>query len=195
MISERIQAVMICIMFFFGCAERKPPPSNSLSLYWDQLEKTKSNDASTSNPEILEKAFLQFKDFYKVYSKDIIERDLRKLYAQNAYFRDPFNEVEGIDAIEKHFLASADTIDSCVFDIEEPVMSGHDVYCRWIMHLQLKRDKTKEITQTLGMSHVRFSNAGEIVFHVDYWDPSIAVYEKIPVLKRLVQFVRKRVSN
>lgn len=133
----------------------------------------------------------KFRRFYKVFSAAVIRAQIEGLYAPDAYFRDGFREVRGMDAIKTYFLNSTKTFKECIFDIQDVATRNGNYYFRWIMHLKLKRNP-EEILRIAGMSHVRFNAEGLVTFHQDYWDTGI-IYEEAPVLGRMITWIRKRI--
>jgi hypothetical protein len=133
----------------------------------------------------------KFRNFYKIFSASVIRAEIDGLYAPDAYFRDGFREVHGIDAIKAYFLNSTETFEECIFDIQDAAAHNGNYYFRWIMHLKLKRNP-KETLRVVGMSHVRFNAEGLVIFHQDYWDTSI-IYEEAPGLGRIITWIRKRI--
>ena len=133
-------------------------------------------------------ALERFEKFYQEFSEDVVRRDIRKVYAAEAYFRDPFKEVIGIDAIEEYFLNSAETVHECTFDITDVAVHEGNYYFRWTMHLVTKRYKDKPIDAP-GMSHVRFDENGMVTFHQDYWDAGV-VYEKVFLLGSVIRWIK-----
>ena len=138
-----------------------------------------------------EKSLQVFRDFYRAFSEDKIRGSLADLYSREAYFRDGFREVRGIDAIESYFLSSTESFHECTFDIQDVAENGGNYYFRWVMTLVLKRDKDNPL-RAVGMSHVRFDDTGKIIFHQDYWDTSL-VYEQVPLLGRIITWIRSRI--
>lgn len=136
-------------------------------------------------------AIARFTDFYRVYSAEVIKSRVRELYAANAYFRDPFREVIGIEEIEPYFLSSTKAVHLCTFDISEVAVKNGNYYFRWVMNLTLKRNMEKTL-QAVGMSHVRFGRDGKVTFQQDYWDINV-LYEELPVIRYIVKRVKKSV--
>ncbi|MBN2687499.1 MAG: nuclear transport factor 2 family protein [Deltaproteobacteria bacterium] len=161
--------------------------------YYEALKKTDPQQISYVKAESDEekKALHQFRDFYEVFSEEKIRSSVRGLYREDAYFRDGFREVQGIDAIEEYFVSSTEAFLECRFDIQDVAVRDGNYYFRWIMTLVLKRNKDDPL-ETAGMSHVRFDEKGKIIFHQDYWDTGI-IYEKIPVLGPIITWIRQRV--
>jgi limonene-1,2-epoxide hydrolase len=137
------------------------------------------------------KAIEKFYDFYKVFSGDVIRKAIKDVYAENAYFRDGFREVQGVENLEKYFLSSTETFHECTFDIQDVASHEGNYYYRWVMNLVLKRNKDEKL-QAVGMSHVRYDKNGKIIFHQDYWDTGV-IFEKIPVLGPIITWIRNRI--
>ncbi len=174
-----------------GCAH-KAQEGVEMIRYEKALAETvpaKAGMLQPGSPEERE-AVARFKEFYKVFSAEVIRKSLRGLYADGAYFRDGFKEVVGIEAMETYFLNSAEGVQSCTFDIRETSVHEGNYYFRWIMDLTMKRSPNDPI-RTVGMSHVRFDRSGKVSFHQDYWDTG-AVYEKIPVLGAVIRWIKAK---
>ena len=69
-------------------------------------------------------------------------------------------------------------------------ISGAQACLRWIYWLEL-RGKPVSIE---GCSWLCFDAAGYIVDHRDYWDAAEELYEKIPVLSWLMQWLRRKIA-
>ena len=137
-------------------------------------------------------ALARFREFYEVYSAERIRAGVRALYAPDAYFGDPFKSVQGLDAIERYFLKMAEPIQECTFAIDRCDGAGGEYYCTWEMHL-LSRAAPRKPVRVLGISHVRFSTDGQVVFQQDYWDTG-AVLDVLPVVGRLTRHVKRRLQ-
>ncbi len=161
--------------------------------YEQALQETDSRHVATLKPGSAEeeKALQAFRDFYRVFSGEKIRASLADLYSRDAYFRDGFREVRGVDAIESYFLSSTESFHECTFHIQDVAENGGNYYFRWVMTLVLKRDRDNPF-QAVGMSHVRFDDTGKIIFHQDYWDTGI-IYEKVPLLGRIITWIRNRI--
>lgn len=137
-------------------------------------------------------AIARFVDFYREYTAAHVHAHVREVYAEDAFFRDAFREVQGIDAIEEYFARAARSADLVRFEIESVAEADGNYYVRWVMKYQATRDATEPLDEALGVSHVRFDPAGKVVFQQDYMDPARAVYEKVPLLGWILYKIRSR---
>jgi len=175
-----------------GCAAGKNQEGYGMENYIRALETTDPQTTETIQPdsETEKNAIDRFKSFYAVFSADIIKNNVRNVYAETAYFRDGYREVQGRDAIEAYFLKSSETVHECTFDIQDVSVHNGNYYFRWIMHLTTKRWKDEPIT-AVGMSHVRYDRNGMVTFHQDYWDTSI-IYEKVPIMGSVIRWIKQQ---
>ena len=188
--SLRIGLMMTALtVALWGCTGGKPM---SLENYYKELAATDPAGTALVKPgSAEEKAAIEaFKAYYKVFAEDVIRRDTKNLYAKDAFFKDGYKEVKGVEAIETYFIATTKAIDSCTFDIADVSVHDGNTYFRWVMKLTLKRDKDNPMEQ-ISMSHVRFGPDGKVVFHADYWDTSI-VFERFPVIGAIIRWAKEQ---
>jgi steroid Delta-isomerase len=131
--------------------------------------------------------------FYETLTEQTLPR-LHELYAANAYFKDPFNEVNDIAAIEKIFAHMFVSLHEPRFVVTTKIAQGSEAFLTWDFKFRIKKYKPN-ITQTIrGASHLRFDKAGRVVFHRDYWDAAEELYEKLPLIGAVIRFAKRRVG-
>jgi steroid Delta-isomerase len=181
--------MLVPIVALASCAGGKPM---TLENYYKELAATDPAKSALVKPgSAEEKAGIEnFKAYYKVFAEDIIRRDTKTLYAKEAFFKDGYKEVKGVEAIETYFIATTKAVVSCTFDITDVIIHEGNYYFRWVMKLTIKRDKDNPIEQ-VGMSHVRFASDGKVIFHTDYWDTSV-VFERAPVIGSIIRWAKEQ---
>jgi len=120
--------------------------------------------------------------------EDLVQ--LERFFTSNAHFKDPFNEVYGLDKIRHIFEHMFNTLDSPVFRVDESVLSNDIAYIKWQFNAQLK---SKHII-LVGLSRVVFNEQGLVSEHIDYWDASEQVYMKLPILGAFLRFIQRQAS-
>ena len=177
------------IVALWGCTGGKPM---TLENYTKELAATDPARTTLVKPgSAEEKAGIDaFKEYYKIFAEDVIRRDTKKLYTRDAFFKDGYKEVKGVEAIETYFIATTKAVVSCTFDITDVSVHEGNYYFRWVMKLTIKRDKDNPMEQ-IGMSHIRFGPDGKVIFHADYWDTSI-VFERVPVLGAIIRWAKEQ---
>ena len=181
--------LLVPIVALAGCAGGSPM---TLENYYKELSATDPAKTALVKPgSAEEKAGIEnFKEYYRIFAENVIRRDTKKLYAKEAFFKDGYKEVKGVDAIESYFIATTKAIVSCTFEITDVSIHEGNYYFRWVMTLTIKRDKDNPLKQ-IGMSHVRFAPDGKIIFHADYWDTSV-VFERAPVIGSIIRWAKEQ---
>lgn len=192
-VSRRgIPVLIIMVLLITGGCDHKVQEKGDMIRYERALADTDPAKAGSVQPgsELEKEAVARFRDFYRVFSSEVIRKGVRGLYADGAYFRDGFKEVVGIEAIEAYFLKSAEGIQTCTFDIQEMAVHQGNYYFRWVMHLKTKRSPDEPI-RTVGISHVRYDAKGKVNFMQDYWDTGV-IYEKTPVMGAVIRWIKNK---
>ncbi len=181
------------IVLIYGCAGGKAKGAHDIRITYDALNVTdigRMKHMEHGTP--LEQAAIErFKEFYKIFSADRINASVAEVYAEDAYFEDGIRQVKGRKNIKEYFLSTTSAFDECTFDIKDMAYSPGNYYFRWIMHLRLKRDPDNPMEQP-GISHVRFNEQGQVVFHHDYWE-TLALFERFPVIGSVIRWIKGRI--
>lgn len=115
---------------------------------------------------------------------------LATVYAENVYFKDPFNEVHGLSEVTRIFSHMFEQVDAPRFIITGSVLQGDEAFVTWDFRFRMKRYAHDE--QCIrGASHLRFDADGRVAFHRDYWDAAEELYEKLPVLGALMRWLKR----
>mgnify|MGYP001556124124 FL=1 len=113
---------------------------------------------------------------------------LGDVFSESARFVDPFNDVQGHDAIRAVFTDMYKRCERPRFSVLESVCDGELCYLRWTFSFGIA-GKERSIE---GASRVRFGPDGRATEHTDYWDPARQIYESIPILGRVLKLLRAR---
>ncbi len=132
------------------------------------------------------------------YFETISEASISKLpqyYAEDAYFKDPFNEVRGIKKIQHIFEHMYIALDKPRFIIISTIVENNACFLVWDFKFYMKKyNKTKE--QIIrGSSHLILNAEGKIISHRDYWDAAEELYEKLPLVGALMRWLKKRANS
>ena len=115
---------------------------------------------------------------------------LHEVYTGDAYFKDPFNEVRGIDPIVRIFRHMFTQVDAPRFVVTGSVLQGEQAFLTWDFIFRMKR-LSREEQCIRGASHLRFAPDGRVNFHRDYWDAAEELYEKLPLLGSLMRGLKR----
>ena len=114
------------------------------------------------------------------------------VYTEGAYFRDPFNEVTGIEKIRPIFADMFVRLREPKFTIIETIEQSHGALLIWDFTFRLKALKPDLNRRIHGTSHIRFAPDGRVQYHRDYWDAAGELYEQLPLVGSLMRFLKKR---
>ena len=123
--------------------------------------------------------------------------DLARLdtfYADDARFKDPFNEVQGVPAIRRIFEHMYASLDGPRFVVREAIVQGDQCFLVWDFLFRMKRFRRDEQC-VRGGSHLRYGTDGRIVEHRDYWDAAEELYEKLPGIGALMRWLKRRANQ
>ena len=115
---------------------------------------------------------------------------LGELYAENAYFKDAFNELDGLDGIRRVFTHMFRQVEAPRFRVTDRVADAAGAMLAWEFTF---RSRGRE-TLVRGATHLRFDARGKIVYHRDYWDAAEELYAKLPLLGALMRWLRRRLA-
>lgn len=128
-------------------------------------------------------------DWYENLTPDNLHR-VSELYAENARFRDPFNDVTGPPAIQRIFEHMFETTAKPKFTIRQRMLQERHAFVTWTFSFELQA-KQYAIE---GASHITFGPDGQVTIHRDYWDAAEELFQKLPVIGGLFKLLRRRFS-
>ena len=115
---------------------------------------------------------------------------LGNVYAADAKFRDPFNDLTGWDRIRSVYQHMFDSLDSPRFFITNVVANGLQAFIVWDFVFVL-RGRSMHIH---GCTQLVLNRNGLILLHRDYWDAAEELYEKLPLLGGLLRWLKRRIA-
>jgi steroid Delta-isomerase len=119
---------------------------------------------------------------------------LDTVYAPQAYFRDPFNEVQGIEELRRVFEHMYETLEEPRFRIAETILEEDRAALVWDFDFRVKAWKPQVVRTIHGLTHVRFGPDGRVTYHRDYWDAAGELYAKLPLVGPLMRYLARRMA-
>ena len=132
---------------------------------------------------------------YIAYYEGLNARNIRiieKLAEPSMAFKDPFNDVRGVDAVEKIFAHMFTVTDNPKFHVRDYTWSedNSSVYLKWDFTFE-----RKGIAHHVpGLSEVNFSDRGLINSHIDYWDSGEYFYAKLPIIGAVIGWIKNKLT-
>jgi hypothetical protein len=132
-------------------------------------------------------------DFFQSISADSA-RTLSLIYTEDVWFKDPFNEVQGLEQVSHIFTHMFEQVDAPRFVVTHSVLQDDQAFLTWDFLFRMRRFSNEE--QCIrGATHVRFASDGRVAYHRDYWDAAEELYEKLPVVGSLMRWLKTRARN
>lgn len=119
---------------------------------------------------------------------------MREFYDENAFFKDPFNEVRRVEDIEAIFGRMFETLVEPRFRVTNRIAQGDQAVLEWDFTFGIRRWKPRREWCIRGMSHLRFAPDGRIAYHRDFWDTGEELYSKLPLVGGVIRFLRSRMG-
>ena len=120
---------------------------------------------------------------------------LPEIYAPEARFKDPFNEVRGLPEIERIFAHMFESLDSPHFIVTERIVQDNKCFLVWDFRFRFKRFDTQNWQTVRGGTHLIFDETGLVTLHRDYWDAAEELYEKLPLVGGMMRWLKRRANS
>ena len=122
-------------------------------------------------------------------------QELSKYYAADARFKDPFNDVLGVPAIEAIFVHMFEALIAPRFVVTGRVAQGAQCFLTWEFRFGFRNFHQGREQVILGASHMVFDATGKVQLHRDYWDAAEELYEKLPLVGGLMRWLKRRANS
>ena len=136
----------------------------------------------------------RLRTYFETISPQSVGR-IGEFYAADARFKDPFNEVRGLPEVQRIFSHMFVALERPRFVVTDSIVGENQCFLTWNFEFHLKRFDRVTLQTIRGASHLKFTAAGLIDFHRDYWDAAEELYEKLPVLGGLMRWLKRRANQ
>ena len=120
-------------------------------------------------------------------------------YADDARFKDPFKNVQGLSEIQAIFQHMFDSLVQPRFVVSLRLVQGNQCFLVWDFLFRFNHMQTDVEQRIHGGSHLVFAlnPQGEwrIQTHRDYWGAAEELYEKLPLVGGLMRWLKKRINS
>lgn len=138
---------------------------------------------------MMEKTLEGLIDWYQTLTPATVGR-AGEFYAANARFSDPFNDVEGVAAIEAIFRHMFDDLESPLFIVNDCCRGERSAMLCWVMRF----GRGGVAFEIHGSTWLGFDPNGQVSRHLDYWDPAKSLFMGVPLLGRVLRWLYGRLS-
>lgn len=134
---------------------------------------------------------------YAAFFSELSEPDLERLgeiFDPGARFKDPFNDVTGLEEIRRVFRHMFRQCPKPRFYLHSWAVQDNTAFFHWRFTDREDDADGRLRLDVDGVSRVLFNEAGRAVSHVDYWDPAEYLYDQIPVVRGILRLLRRRIG-
>ena len=130
---------------------------------------------------------------YRRYLEDLSSAtlgDLETYVTADVRFKDPFNDVRGVDAMRRIFQHMFENVQDVKFRAQDMASEGPMCLMSWHFEGKLRGNPWAFD----GASIIRFAEDGRVTEHIDHWDAGVNFYERLPIIGSLLAFLRRRLA-
>lgn len=186
----------LVLFFSFGCQTASTMHTQTVpdAAYRAALARTETDLTQLPTPGSAEEAAMlqPMMALFEQYTEANLRENVQKVYAESVYFRDAFKQLSTAAEIEEYMVAGMAPIEGAEFVFNNVLRKGIDFYFDWTMRLDFKKTPKGTWEESIGMSRMRFNAEGQVIFHQDYWDPTDIVYKRIPIVRQLIAYVKRK---
>jgi hypothetical protein len=155
------------------------------------IEITSQNDNQTieHKPQWL----VNFIDNYSQLSIDNLDL-LENIYHRNITFIDPLHKVQGFENLQKYFYGLYENLTSCRFNIDHTFENKNEAAIYWVMSYQHPKLNSGKMITVQGHSHIKGENE-KVIYHRDYLDAGVMLYEQLPIIGKVIQWIKTRATK
>lgn len=176
---------LLAVLLLAGCSQTPPTPyatayKDALGRYPGTMPVT---DASVDR-------FIAFFSHHQA-AAGAEPVDPAAMYADRFYFSDTLVTTEDPALALAHLRRMRSSAEDLEVRLLNRLDDGADVYLIWQMLATFTPVRSPVTSNTIGMTHLRFDDAGRIVLHQDFWDASEGFYQHVPVLGSIIHRIRR----
>jgi len=150
----------------------------------------KDNDIIPSNEPYWLRIFV---NTYQELSTDNLDL-LEEIYHSDVTFVDPIHQIHGFDNLYVYFEKLYENLSSCHFTIDNMIFDNEQASIYWTMVYEHSTLNHGRKVTTNGCTHIKGSE-GKVFYHRDYLDLGAMIYEQLPILGRVVKWIKKKAAQ
>jgi len=130
----------------------------------------------------IEQGVATFRQTFADLTRDDLAQRIGELYAEEFYFNDTVHVARTRPELADYMARTGQNLEQSRVEVHKVIRDGEDVYVRWEMTFHTRVIGKRVESHSIGMTHLRFNESGQIVLHQDFWDSGSALYAHLPVV-------------
>lgn len=135
-------------------------------------------------------------DFFEQLQPTDLSR-MGDIYATQARFKDPFNDVQGVAAITRIFAHMFEQLNEPRFVVTQRVVHDTQCFVTWDFLFSSPSVQQGAPQCIRGATHFQLTlenGLWRISLHRDYWDAAEELYEKLPLIGPVLRWLKRRMA-
>lgn len=121
--------------------------------------------------------------------------EVNKFYAEDAKFVDPLTSLDGVKNIYAYYENLYKHVTEISFEFDNFIIEDNKCSFQWIMNFKTKKLNSGKNIKVYGISTIKFNENNLAIYHRDYYDMGEFIYERIPVLNKIISYIKKKLKS
>lgn len=156
----------------------------TVEAYHEAVERSPGHAAG------IDRGVAAFRQTFADLTREDLARRVGELYAETFYFNDTVHIARERAELVDYMARTGRQLERSRVKVHRVIHDGEDVYLRWEMSFTSRAMGRRIESHSIGMTHLRFNQEGQIVLHQDFWDSGNALYAHLPVVGYFVRRAR-----
>lgn len=148
----------------------------TVEAYHEALEQNPGHTAA------IDQGVATFRQTFADLTREDLARRIGELYADEFYFNDTVHIARKRSELVDYMARTGQSLEKSRVEVHKVIQDEADVYVRWEMTFITRAMGKRIESHSIGMTHLRFDENGQIVLHQDFWDSGSALYAHLPVV-------------
>ncbi len=158
-----------------GCGSRgELPAATSIEAYEQAMR------AFPGSTVAIDAGIERFKAAFRDLTDPGLAEKIHASYAEALYFNDTLHTFQRRDDLAAYLARTGSNLSESSVAVHQVVTDGADVYVRWTMEFRTRAVGRSIHSRSIGISHLRFDDTGQVVLHQDFWDSGHGLYAHLP---------------
>lgn len=120
---------------------------------------------------------------------------VEEFYSNDVHFIDPLTNLRGVGKIKNYYANLYKAVIDISFEYSSVIVEDENVTLEWVMKLKATGIKSGKEIRVPGISIMKFNNDDKVEYHRDYYDMGEFVYEHIPILNKIIFYIKKKLAH
>ena len=178
--------ILIVSLLVAGCASSGQNATEYPEVYRQALTEFVGSD-NIAGPQIDE-----FAAFLSALGAADSAQRAEELYAPTLHFSDSLMHTRKRSDVVAHFQGLVNAETQVRVQMLQTLVTGQDVYLVWSMQSQFTPIRKTVTSDSIGITHLRFNQQGQVILHQDFWDTGQGFYQHVPVLGNVIRSIKGR---